>query len=108
MSANEHICHYLDQVCAHICWPPYRTRVRRELTDHILSRIEYLQNDRGYSEEEAVAFALSHMGDPDALGIHLRKARFPLRYLLCLFATVLIWMAIAGCTAYLLLTMLAR
>lgn len=104
MSANERICDYLDQVCAHIFWPPYRARVRRELTDHILSRIEYLQNDRSYSEEEAVAFALSHMGDPDTLGIHLCKARFPLHYLLCLLATVLIWMAITGCAAYLLLT----
>ncbi len=107
MSANDRICHFLDRVCAHIFWPPYRSRVRRELTDHILSRMEYLENDRGYSEEEAVEFALTHLGDPDALGIHLRKARFPLRYLLCLVATALVWMAIAACTAYLLLTVSA-
>lgn len=107
MSPNDRICVFLDHVCAHLFWPPYRARVRRELTDHILTRIEYLQNDRGYSEEEAVEFALRHLGDPDALGIALRKARFPLRYLLCLIATALIWMAIAASAAYLLLTLTA-
>ncbi|MGO5097028.1 permease prefix domain 1-containing protein [Agathobaculum sp. LCP25S3_E8] len=103
MSSDERITHYLNQVCHHLFWPPYRARVRRELTDHILSRIEYLENERGDSHDEAVTTALLGLGDPDTLGEMLRCARFPVSYLFCLLLTFLIWAAIAGCLVYLLL-----
>ena len=64
---------------------------------------EYLQNDRGFSEAEAVELAVRMLGDPDALGRSLRHARFPPRYLCCLIATGLVWAAIAACAVYLLL-----
>lgn len=102
MSSDERIARYLNQVCRHLFWPPYRTRIRRELTDHILSRVEYLEQDRGDTHEQAVSAALLSMGDPDELGEQLRYARFPLSYLFCLFLTFLIWAAIAGCLTYLL------
>lgn len=103
MSSDERIAQYLHQVCRHLFWPPYRARVRRELTDHILSRVEYLENERGDSREDAVDTALRGLGDPDALGESLRYARFPLSYLFCLLLTFFIWAAIAGCLAYLAL-----
>ncbi len=103
MSSDERITHYLNQVCRHLFWPPYRARVRRELTDHILSRIEYLEYERGDPHNEAVTTALLSLGDPDALGEMLRRARFPVSYLFCLLLTFLIWAAIAGCLVYLLL-----
>ena len=43
MSPNKLIVPYLHRVCRHLLWPPYRARVRRELTDHILSRAEELR-----------------------------------------------------------------
>lgn len=103
MSSDERITQYLNQVCRHLFWPPYRARVRRELTDHILSRIEYLENERGDSHNEAVTTALLSLGEPDALGEMLRRARFPVSYLFCLLLTFLIWAAIASCLVYLLL-----
>ncbi len=40
MSPNKLIVPYLHRVCRHLLWQPYRARVQRELTDHILSRAE--------------------------------------------------------------------
>ncbi|MBS6884260.1 MAG: hypothetical protein KH195_13560 [Clostridiaceae bacterium] len=91
MSPNERISLFLDRVCAHLLWPPYRARVRRELTDHLLTRVEYLQNDRGFNEAEAVELAVRMLGDPDALGRSLRHARFPPRYLCCLIVRCGVW-----------------
>lgn len=103
MSSDERITRYLHQVCRHLFWPPYRARVRRELTDHILSRVEYLENERGDTHDEAVFAALIGLGDPDDLGESLRYARFPISYLFCLLLTFLVWAAIAGCLVYLIL-----
>ena len=84
------------------CSGPPIVHVCGELTDHILSRVEYLENDRGDTHEQAVTTALLGMGDPDDLGEKLRYARFPISYLFCLLLTFLVWAAIAGCLAYLL------
>ena len=43
MSPNKLMVPYLHRVCRHLLWPPYRARVRQELTDHILSRAEELR-----------------------------------------------------------------
>lgn len=102
MTENEAIRRYLDRVCAHLHWPPYRARVRRELTDHILSRADELQSTRGLSEADAVREALRLLGDPDTLGRALRHARLPLGRLLFGVATAVIWLAIAACLVYLL------
>lgn len=103
MSSDERIAHFLDQVCIHLYWPPYRARVRRELTDHILSRAEELHDSRGMDWDEAVSRALQSLGEPNELGRSLRHARFPLLYVMCVLLTGLIWAAIAGCLAYLLM-----
>lgn len=103
MSSDDRITCFLDQVCRHLYWPPYRARVRRELTDHILSRVEYLQNERGYTREEAVSEALKAIGEPNDLGRSLRHARFPVCYLGSLLLTGLVWAAIAACVVYLAL-----
>ena len=106
VSSDERIARYLDRVCRQLLWPPYRARVRRELTDHILSRVEYLTQERGVPLDEALDTALQSLGDPDELGRSLRQARFPLSYLFCLLLTCIVWAGIAACVAYLLLYLL--
>ena len=103
MSSDDRINCFLDQVCLHLYWPPYRTRVRRELAAHILSRAEYLHQDRGMDWDKAVDLALQSLGEPNELGRSLRHARFPLLYVLCVLFTGLVWAAIAACLAYLLM-----
>lgn len=106
MSSDERIARYLDQACCHLHWPPYRARVRHELTDHILCRVEYLTGERGMTTDEALTTALHALGDPDELGRNLRQARFPLSYLFCLLMTCVVWAGIAACLVYLLLQLL--
>ena len=53
--------------------------------------------------DEAVSRALQSLGEPNELGRSLRHARFPLLYVMCVLLTGLIWAAIAGCLAYLLM-----
>ena len=78
MSPNKLIVPYLHRVCRHLLWPPYRARVRRELTDHILSRAEELRCRGSLTQEQAVRQVLRALGDPDVLGKALRQARLPL------------------------------
>lgn len=75
---NKLIVPYLHRVCRHLLWPPYRARVRRELTDHILSRAEELRCRGSLTQEQAVRQVLRALGDPDVLGKALRQARLPL------------------------------
>ena len=103
VSSDERIAAWLDRVCGRLRWPPYRTRVRRELTDHILSRAEYLQNERGFTEEEAVLQAVSMLGDPEALGDALRRTHRTIRRVCFLLLACMIWAGIAVCVIYLLL-----
>ena len=42
------------------------------------------------------------MGEPHALGLRLRRSRFPLRGLLLTLLTCLVWTAIVACLLYLL------
>lgn len=105
--SDERIARFLDRVCVHLVWPPYRARVRRELTDHILTRAAYLQRERGFSAEEAVAQAILQLGGADEIGHDLRRAQHPLRRLGCVLATCLLWTSIAWCALYLLLYFLS-
>lgn len=102
MSSSERIEAFLTRVCVHIRWRPYRNRIRRELTDHILTRVEYLMNDRGYSESEAVAQAICMMGDPDEIGAALHREGRPLRRILFVCFTCVIWAGIVCCLIMLL------
>lgn len=113
MSPNKLIVPYLHRVCRHLLWPPYRARVRRELTDHILSRAEELRcraeelRCRGsLTQEQAVRQVLRALGDPDVLGKALRQARLPLARVVynVIFATV--WIAILLCALYLTIHLL--
>ena len=90
MSPNKLIVPYLHRVCRHLLWPPYRARVRRELTDHILSRAEELRCSGSLTQEQAVRQVLRALGDPDVLGKALRQARLPLARVVynVIFATV--------------------
>ena len=103
VSSDERIAAYLDQVCRYISWPPYAARVRRELIDHILTRSEYLQHERGFTDEEAVAQAIRLLGNPDEIGHALPRAYRPYRRLLCLLITCLLWAGIASCIIMILL-----
>ncbi len=103
MREDERLATFLDEVCEPLFWPPYRRRVRRELTDHILSRAELLERGTGCSREQALERAIAAMGDAHSLGLLLRRARFPLRGLFLTLLTSLIWAAIAACILFLLL-----
>ena len=84
MSPNKLIVPYLHRVCRHLLWPPYRARVRRELTDHILSRAEELRCRGSLTQEQAV-----------------RQVRVVYNVI---FATV--WIAILLCALYLTIYLL--
>ena len=95
---DERLAAFLDAVCEPLFWPPYRRRVRRELAD----RAALLERSAGFSHAEAVGLAVLAMGEPHALGLRLRRSRFPLRGLLLTLLTCLVWTAIAACLLYLL------
>lgn len=98
---NERLAAFLDAVCEPLFWPPYRRRVRRELTDHILSRAALLERSAAAHTPSGRSAVLA-MGEPHALGLRLRRSRFPLRGLLLTLLTCLVWTAIAACLLYLL------
>ncbi|MDY3618328.1 permease prefix domain 1-containing protein [Agathobaculum sp.] len=103
MCSHDRISAYLDLVCSHIRWRPYRERVRRELTDHILTRAEYLHGERGFSEEEAVAQAIRQLGEPEGLGRMLNRAHWPYRRLAFTLFTCAVWAGIVYCVIRILL-----
>lgn len=103
LSYPDQITVFLDQVCSHLAWSGYRSRVRRELFDHMATRVEYLISERDFSESDAIKQTIQWMGDPDEIGIALHKAYSPfLKLCYTLFAIVL-WIGIAACAIYLLL-----
>lgn len=65
-------------------------------------RAALLERSAGFSHAEAVGLAVLAMGEPHALGLRLRRSRFPLRGLLLTLLTCLVWTAIAACLLYLL------
>lgn len=76
MHEDERLASFLDEVCGPLFWPPYRRRVRRELSDHILSRAELLERSTGCPRGQAIERAISAMGDAHSLGLLLRRTRF--------------------------------
>ena len=101
MSPNKLIAPYLRRVCRHLLWLPYRVRVRRELTDHILSRAAALCCRSGLTEEQAVHRVLRSLGDPDELGKALRRARLPVPRVVYTILSTALWIAIIACAAFL-------
>ena len=106
MSPNKLIVPYLHRVCRHLLWPPYRTRVRRELTDHILSRAEELRCRGSLTQEQAVRQVLRALGDPDILGKALRQVRLPLARVVYNVISATVWIAILLCALYLTIYLL--
>lgn len=94
MCSADRIDAFLDRVCSHIRWRPYCGRVRRELTDHILTCAFYLRAEQHFSEEQAVAQAIRLLGNPDELGSALNHAHRPLRRLFVLFGFCVLWAGI--------------
>ncbi len=101
MSPNKLLELYLRRVCRHLLWPPYRARVRRELTDHIFSRARMLSRQNGLTQTQAVRQTLRALGDPDELGKALRHARLPTLRVVYNAASVLLWIAIIACAVFL-------
>ena len=99
MSPNKLMVPYLHRVCRHLLWPPYRARVRHELTEELRCR-------GSLTQEQAVRQVLRALGDPDVLGKALRQARLPLARVVynVIFATV--WIAILLCALYLTIYLL--
>ncbi len=102
MYPDDRVEMFLRRVCAHISWPVYRARVKKELLDHIMSRAEYLQHERGFREKESFAQAVLLLGDPDEIGKALHKAHCSPRRICCLALTVVFWLAIISCVIWLL------
>ncbi|MFR4413977.1 MAG: hypothetical protein ACLT4C_01085 [Butyricicoccus sp.] len=93
MSPNKLIVPYLHRVCRHLLWPPYRARVWRELTDHILSRAEELRCRGSLTQEQAVRQVL-RAPVTDVLGKALRQARLPLARVVYNVISATVWIAI--------------
>lgn len=103
LSSDERIEQYLDRVCVHIHWGPYRARVRRELTSHILDRADYLHDCRGFPKEEAIAQAIRLLGNADELGHALNTAYHPYRHMLYFLCSVALLSGSVVCIVWLLL-----
>lgn len=86
---------WLDAAVAPIRGKHSRQAIRAELQNHICDRVALLMRQRGFTEEEAVTHALSHMGDPSEIGKALAQARHPLRRFLFWLLTLLLWAAVA-------------
>lgn len=103
--SDDRIEAYLERVAIHIKWPPYRARVRRELTDHIRSRAAQLEADEGFSADEAVAQAIRLLGNPDTIGTALVRAYRPYRRVCFMLLSCALWAAIVCCLVLLLLNL---
>lgn len=103
MHEDERLASFLDEVCGPLFWPPYRRRVRRELSDHILSRAELLERSTGWPARAGHRTCHQRHGRRAFARLLLRRTRFPLRGLFLTLMTSLIWAAIAACILYLLL-----
>ncbi len=101
MYPDERVEMFIRRVCAHISWPLYRERVKLELYDHIMTRAEYLKNERGFNKKEAIAQSILLMGDPDEIGKQLHKAHCSPKRLCFLAITAVIWLLIIGCAFWL-------
>ena len=68
--------YWLDAATREIRFGPDRRRVRQELEDHILDRIEAAK-DRGLSDHEAEEAAVEAMGDPGPVARELGRLHRP-------------------------------
>jgi len=96
---------FIRRVNSHIPWPLYRVQVRKELYDHIYSHAEYLQKERGFSEEDAVTQAMLCLGDPDETGREINRAHCSPQRMCRIFVTFLIWIGIISCALWLALNL---
>lgn len=71
---------YLDRLCLPLIRRlPYheRRRIRQELRDHLLERVNELKA-QGVSDDEAVVVAIRHFGQPEWVGTLILEKRTPL------------------------------
>lgn len=102
MSAPEALTRVIERVCSYILWPPYRVRIRRELTDHLLARAAQIAAAQGIPFERALTLAITRLGDPDALGQALRHSGCGGKRFACTMFILIVCAALGGCAYYFL------
>lgn len=67
---------YLTRVCSHVKYKKIHRELRGELRDH-LEELAADREDAGYKREEAEAWAVEQMGDPEPVGRQLHRLHKP-------------------------------
>ncbi len=73
---DEKVRRFLSNVCAQVRAKDLHSEIRAELTGHIEDLVERAEA-KGMSREEAIAQAISQMGNPAEIGRDLHKAHRP-------------------------------
>ncbi|MCW3791851.1 FtsW/RodA/SpoVE family cell cycle protein [Paenibacillus sp. LS1] len=69
---HERIQHYLDHMCVQVKAREVHNDLRDELGNH-MEEIMLDKEQEGYSEEEAIAYAIEQMGDPAVVGKSIHR-----------------------------------
>lgn len=67
---------YLTRVCSHVKYKKIHRELRGELRDH-LEELAADREEAGYTREEAEAWAVEQMGDPEPVGRQLHRLHKP-------------------------------
>ncbi len=73
---NKKIAEFLDEVCIYINCKAVHKDIREELSAHI-SELKKENLENGYSQEEALDFAITAMGNTEEIGIRLNNQHKP-------------------------------
>ncbi|WP_413409298.1 FtsW/RodA/SpoVE family cell cycle protein [Paenibacillus amylolyticus] len=69
---HERIQHYLDHMCVQVKAREVHNDLRDELGNH-MEEIKLYKKQEGYTEEEAIAYAIEQMGDPAVVGKSMHR-----------------------------------
>ncbi|WGG44782.1 FtsW/RodA/SpoVE family cell cycle protein [Rossellomorea sp. DA94] len=72
MGIEKKIDSYIERICKRVRNKDVHAQITFEIQDHLLSLKEEAMS-RGLSEEEAIDYALTHLGDADVVGEQLDK-----------------------------------
>ena len=77
LEQNKEVQDFLNAVCAQVKWREVHSQIKTELLGHIEDAVEEHLQHGGYTEQQAVANALSQMGEPIGLGQQLHHTHKP-------------------------------
>ncbi|MUT67941.1 permease prefix domain 1-containing protein [Paenibacillus sp. NEAU-GSW1] len=73
---HEAVQRYLNEVCGHVRARAVHADIRQEMLNH-LEELALDKLEEGWSEDDAVRYAVEQMGDPHAVGKQLHQAHRP-------------------------------